>query len=164
MIEARRWVSPLAALAFVVSSGVVSSAPAKTFADNVAEAKRAILLSADDAFTKTWEEQQADAARLGITASEARAMARWGMIGARIGTCYRYASPTDEANWRTKFDDLALQFGLAGSPRRESWQQTGVGVFNGSKDTLGPLDLSDDQKHRLCTIDLQAARELLAEM
>lgn len=119
-----------------------------------------MLAGADEAFIDLWSRSSGKATAAGITASEARRLARWGFVSFSVGMCDTFLTITDKADYEERLDAFAYAIteGNADGVRfvreiADKWQSDG-------KASRPPFD----QRKSFCRVELAAVRELLREI
>lgn len=119
-----------------------------------------MLAGADEAFIDLWSRSSGKAAAVGITAAEARRLARWGFVSYSVGMCDTFMTATDRADYEEGLNAFAygITDGNAEGVRyvqevADKWQSEGRSI-------RPPVD----QRNSFCKVELAAVRQLLREI
>ena len=153
----RRVISIMSLLAI----GQATYAGTPTYAAKVAEAKMGMIADADEVFMDTFSEPDVPG---GMTASQARSFSRWVTVGSYMGACKQFMTAPMKADWLTKLDQLYTGLDEGGDAgMRAALRQRGLKMFDrGDEGVFG--ELKDTQRKQLCSINLEASRQLLSEL
>lgn len=146
---------------------LIAVAHAQDFAAKVAVSKAKLVASADEAFVKTWAEMSESSAieEAGITAQQTRLFSRWAQAGANFGVCKSYAEASDVADWISAFDAIPVAAGPEAAAARSKFRQIGQKIYSDmSRSQLSDLGLTALEQEELCTVELEAARQVSGEL
>ena len=147
-----------------ILAAALAMAGQPTFAQQVAKAKQGIIDTADSAFVKTWSNiASADTAdSIGISAQQGRRLHLWGQLGATLGMCRQHSKPSDMADWLTSFDSIPPSIGPDAEAIRSKFRELGMGIYDEMRPTyLGSLGLTFEEQKKLCSVELEAARQIM---
>lgn len=144
------------ALLALASSAVTPPAEGK-----VAQAKRGMIEDADAVFIEAWTEPSSPG---DLTMTQSRGLSRWVTVGTYLGACKEFVTPTMKADWLAKLDNLNTTLDAGGEAGlRAGYREGGLRTF--ARGDEGALDrLTVAQRKSLCSVNLEAARQVLAEI
>lgn len=144
-----------AALVLALIASAAGAKPVSTVAADIAKAKASMLASADRAHASFYLKNSANFDKMGITATQARAITLWTTMGYSLGICQDFGGEALQAAWLSAADTFSPP-----PPLRDMGIST---LTEGQKREGAVGELTSSEMSKLCRGEMGAVRQILAE-